>query len=382
MIDTIRIKSPYLSLSDVEKIRPACELRQAVKLSTGQLIYEFTSGELLGSYDYRIRFSLSNEGYIFNSDLGVPEKCKTDWYIIIECSVSKLLHGHNLFASTRDVSVAVAYVVDLCSRLLDVELPEFHEWEILRLDYSKNFDLGSEFVVRSYIRTLFNSEFPRRIGRRNTYGDSSIYFSGTTTTVKFYAKGPEFRAHDAKRLKKGVVSVDELTELNDLASRLLRVEVQVNEKKLDYDFKRSVFCFDLTEEYLEKLYKNEVEKVVKCMDSKNIVRDAISVRKRLIELYGTNKGNSILGTWYQLTTLGEEATRSSMSKATYYRHRRALIDAGVSWLGSDVCLSDSIIPADFQPFSGDKRVFEFGVEKVKDLTKDIEKYVEFIRRSA
>lgn len=55
-----------------------------------------------------------------------------------------------------------------------------------------------------------------------------------------------------------------------------------------------------------------------------------------------------MGTWFKLTTLGEQSTKSGMPRATYFRHVAELRAAGVSWSGTDVMrLQVRDLPEDF-----------------------------------
>jgi hypothetical protein len=57
-------------------------------------------------------------------------------------------------------------------------------------------------------------------------------------------------------------------------------------------------------------------------------------------------------------TLGDEVTREQFPKASFYRHRKHLEEAGVSWRGTDVVVvaNDSLLPVDFSPVRTDKRL--------------------------
>ena len=60
MYDTIVLKSPEIDTDTVSKLLQFCRLSEGIDIFTGELLYTFTSGELEGSYDYRIRFKVDN----------------------------------------------------------------------------------------------------------------------------------------------------------------------------------------------------------------------------------------------------------------------------------------------------------------------------------
>lgn len=88
------------------------------------------------------------------------------------------------------------------------------------------------------------------------------------------------------------------------------------------------------------------------------VRTSKAVLRRLKDVYGDTKGRLLYGFWSCLCQQGEEVTRREYPKTTYWRHRKELEGAGVSWRGSDVVVvaNDGLLPADFAPVRSDKRL--------------------------
>ena len=64
MYDTVVIKSPEIDPETVQKILTFCRIYEGVDIFTGELLYRFTSGDLEGSYDYRIRIKVDNTEWI------------------------------------------------------------------------------------------------------------------------------------------------------------------------------------------------------------------------------------------------------------------------------------------------------------------------------
>jgi len=64
----------------------------------------------------------------------------------------------------------------------------------------------------------------------------------------------------------------------------------------------------------------------------------------------------LYSTWTKLVQFGEGQTKETLSRATFYRHKKLLVEAGVSWLCSVVNLKQySIVPDDFS-FTSDRYV--------------------------
>jgi hypothetical protein len=181
------------------------------------------------------------------------------------------------------------------------------------------------------------------------YGSESIFAAGRTSAVKAYHKGPEFAKHDRKRLKSRIDDAD-LLRLQLEANRVLRWEVSVKAKKLDDDQGEKPRVGEISADYLRKLHHREVRRLVREGEAEvKTVRKQKDVRDRLLDVYDQRKAGLLLGTWHQLVTLGEKETRRHIADRTYRRHKKLLLDAGVTWIGSDVLVVPKVssLPADF-----------------------------------
>lgn len=365
MVDTVGIKSPYITEEIAQKIEQECTKRIGINIKTNDIIYEVTTGHLLGSYDSRIQIKVDRYEYksikldkissLANGYDKIPILTKCEPYIYIECSIHKLMLGHNCFGGTDNYNLAIKYLINFIENIFNIKLPYYEEWQVKRIDYAKVFDLGSPLSVQEYLRGLNNANYPRR--QVYKYGLTGLYAPGVTTAVKFYHKGIEFKKHDKNRLKHQMDFCD-IIDLENKAMNLLRVEVEIKQRKLKNDFEKEVvYVKDITTEYLNKIYNIEVNKIIKeGNENMKILRDVRDVKNRLIIQYGNSLGNTILNTWFQLTTLGEELVKKTMSKSTYYRHIQYLKYCNISWLNTDVTIIDNkIVPNDFLPLTDDIR---------------------------
>ena len=182
-----------------------------------------------------------------------------------------------------------------------------------------------------------------------------INIAGTTTTVKAYHKGAEFLHHDYKRIYKHC-SREKADELYQIANRLVRFEVEIKRKLKDRNGKYpAIDHVDI--HALADIYHMEVMKLVRDSASETkICRTSEAVERRLNQMYSTQLASRLLGTWYRLSVHDEEYIKKSMPRATFYRQRKMLIEAGVSWKGTDVVLKNfSLIPSGFTPVATDSR---------------------------
>mgnify|MGYP007102227399 CR=1 FL=1 len=129
----------------------------------------------------------------------------------------------------------------------------------------------------------------------------------------------------------------------------------------------------MSDERLHNIADTELVKLMKEKEDDNmdIVRRSDLVLERLHQLYGTNQANALYSTWTKLVQFGEERTRETLSKATFYRHKKLLIEAGVSWLCSVVNLKPfSIVPEDFS-FTSDNYVIDDVDPEVKQKLETV-----------
>jgi II/X family phage/plasmid replication protein len=110
------------------------------------------------------------------------------------------------------------------------------------------------------------------------------------------------------------------------------------------------------DERLHAIANEELFRLMKENENMEIVRRSDLVLERLHQLYGANQANALYSTWTKLVQFGEFRTKETISRATFYRHKKLLVEAGVSWFCSVVNLKPfSIVPEDFS-FTSDRYV--------------------------
>ncbi len=368
--DTLKLKSPPIDQTVMRLIEQRCILRSGCDLSTGQVLYELFTGELLGSWDSRISVRPMHEDWVLDKN-GRPRLHVCEPYLLIEGSVHKAMLGHNVYGGPSNFLKAARDFVALVEKLLGIDLPAATYWTVHRVDVAHVYDLPRP-ACKEFFDSIQLRNFPRRQKKAAKY-DMAVYFPGKTTTVKFYHKGSEFAAHDRSRLRgffrtlfthlygpdgKNLDRVDrKLKALQRLADKRLRVEVEVHSDKLQYDFGRNPTVEEVTDAYLERIHDTEVERLLReGKQSMETVRTTTAVMTRLQNIYGDTKGAQLYGFWSAMCTLNENVIRDKFSRATFFRNRKLLEDAGVSWRSSNVVVTanDSLIH-DFTPQRVDRR---------------------------
>jgi II/X family phage/plasmid replication protein len=314
--------------------------------STGEELWSFTSGELEGSFDHRVRFNIRDNS------------------IVIEGSVHKLLLGHNIFGGSDDLQACARFIVEGISSRLGVVLPSADFWNVHQIDEAGAYLFPGFDAVEGYFRALQGVSYPRRKVSRHAF--QSIHVPGRLTTVKLYHKGVEFSVHDRKRLRKQMLRAD-LDWLQNYANSVLRSEVSLR-RRLVEDFGHWPLVSEIPEGYAKRVHDSELARLVREGKAEmETVRTFLGVKGRLHEIYTPRNAHLLLGTWMQLSAMGEAETKKGMSKPTFFRHRKQLLEAGCSWHSSDIHQGAQLFPIDFVPVSSSPYAITGEHENVKKL---------------
>lgn len=389
MYDTIVIKSPAITEEIKEQVMQFCNKYEGIDIFTGEVLYTFTSGTLDGSYDYRIRMSVDDGEWVKEGNL-TPVKVHSYWYLKVECSVHKLMLNHNVFGGPTDIKRSIKYLINFLEETTCVELPFYEFWEVEKIDVSRIFVFQDKSICKRIMNNFRNALYTRR--KPQIY-DTSFMFAGSTSTLKFYWKGPEFEKHDYKRIQKYISRTYDMSyseENGDLirqkliplkwdfdkilerAYRTIRYECSIKIRKLKELFNSdTVLVKFLNDGLLEGFANAELMKLIKEDEEMETVRRSDLVRERLIHKYGSVLGMTLFGTWSSLVSEGETATKESMSKTSFYRHRKLLVEAGCSWLMTNNHLKAfSVVPDDFSFLNNkyvDDKVAKEVLEKLSEV---------------
>ncbi len=346
MIDTLKLVSPQLPAETVAALVAVSVHRYAVDNSTGEELWSFTSGELEGSFDHRVRFNIRDNS------------------IVIEGSVHKLLLGHNIFGGSDDLQACARFIVEGISSRLGVVLPPADFWNVHQIDEAGAYLFPGFDAVEGYFRALQGVSYPRRKVSRHAF--QSIHVPGRLTTVKLYHKGVEFSVHDRKRLRKQMLRAD-LDWLQNYANSVLRSEVSLR-RRLVEDFGHWPLVSEIPEGYAKRVHDSELARLVREGKAEmETVRTFLGVKERLHEIYTPRNADLLLGTWMQLSAMGEAETRKGKKRATFFLHRKQLLEAGCSWHSSDIHQGAQLFPIDFVPVSSSPYAITGEHENVKKL---------------
>lgn len=398
-IDTVKLRSPAIDESLAEFLHNQTILKTGVDLSTGETLYAITSGQLEGSWDSRISFNVMRKDWVTGPS-GRTEQVECDPYILVECSLHKVFYGQNVFGQVENFQERCRLLVELLGELFDCPvdkfgdpqgaLPSAHRWQVRRVDWAEMYRL-TPAAIAEFFRGISHCKFPRRSAKSAKYGVNSVHFPGSFTTLRLYHKGPEFKAHEIPRVRRALtfyylkqrgerlqandwfrgpegggdsgnvrhVVEQKIKALQRLADNRLRTEVQINAEKLSYDFGHFPLVSEVVDDYLKKIHDNEVFKLLREGESEmETVRTHDQVKARLNSIYGKRSANGLFAFWLQMTTRGEDVVQVEYGRSQFYVNRRRLVDAGVSWLSSNVIIiaNEAALPRDFSPMRTNARL--------------------------
>lgn len=245
---------------------------------------------------------------------------------------AKFLQGHNVFGSDDLVSLmydtflVVCRSLNLRPSLQEVRAAKQGSYPLSMVDINYSYELPTRADVLAWIRAAeFKSK--SRHGRPQLKG-GTLYWGKTSQrwAIKVYSKGEEIEA-PKHRLPETLAS----TPVKQWADNKLRLELRLKKKQLtEHDITQASH---LDEETVKRLFNEYVRKI----EMKEQV--ALTTEKRL-------QLPQRLQSTYVLWQTGQDL-RSTLPRATYYRHRKDLLAYGIDIaLARDVDQehSSSVVP--------------------------------------
>lgn len=367
MLDSVKLKKPLLDEREAALIEAQVQTMTKTDNGTDTELFRFVGGNLEGSFSNNIAVNVKREVFkrIVPKDGGKAHSIVVPcgWgfypngqpeprpYLTIEGSVHKAMVGHNIHGGPLDpVAGCCWYAAHVCG-LLGVNVGSLADWLTLRVDWAECFNFGTFEAVEEFIRSMKLASYPRR--KANTY-DGEVMFPSSNVTVKFYHKGLEFQ----KNGRKSAVThsgMQEAESLLRLANGILRTEITVKSKRLKLEAvtpgNAEMPVQKLSREWLEALHDLEVSRIFHegKAEMKSVrTHDQVNARLRDVHRDNPRLAELLFGVWMQMAALGENEYRRKVSRPTFYRQRKQLADAGVTWIGSDIGIVQSnVIPLDF-----------------------------------
>ena len=321
MIDTVKIYSAI-----PEKIYNVIYNNSIVKSSInkkdGEILYEIVNDHLEGSYSSSLSVRIGC-GSMYNL-------VEFDYFIEVEGSYHKIWKGFNSHDGVYNLQYIVKEFINLVENAYNIKLPEFNKWYLQRIDIAKCFDILNQQNVCEYINSLSSCRYSRR--KLKFFANESLYIPGTTTTLKIYNKMLEFRKHDQNKFKDTDFNLEKY--YNNIQG-FIRFEIEIKKKRLQTMYgidKKHISVKDLEYYEFEKVWSDEFMKLLGILENDlKIVKGKEEAKKRLITIYGQNKGIRLFNFYCSIQLNGIDFMKKDMTLPTYYRYIKDLKDARVDY---------------------------------------------------
>lgn len=312
MIDTIRFRIKLSKLQqDLVKSR-SVETSKFDNLKESVLFKIYRTDLYLGSFDKNINLFLSESN---------PEYC------FLEFSIPKYYYGHNVYLFYTDKLEFALNSINKDLFNFFGDFPSFVDWEIFRLDICYAWKFLNESIAGNVLEVLRSYKISRK---KVLNYDTSIMQVGSTYSIKWYLKKPEFYYHDFTNL---VHNHREAYAYNTsvVAEGVLRFEVTMRHSHLERIFGRGRitykdindgFCIEYLKLYFQKFFHG---KSPKFMTSQTVLNKLLNKynKELALRLYGFYLA------FHSLTKTEQKEYLTHMTKTTAWRLQEQLKDAGI-----------------------------------------------------
>ena len=318
-------------------------MTQRIDKENGLVEFEYTNFRVSHSYNYKVQWKVENKHIVKLPEYDAPQEIEGIPYLRFEFSVPKILYGHNLNSvDIGGVIEACAIVKSSFEKMTGVRIAGPGEWYPYRVDVCANFLMSDIAEVKSYIRYLQRLDYPRRLA--DARRDTGVYFASVHNTFKVYAKGPEFKVHDAERFLSDI----ERYRLQYKADKILRIEVELKRRikylieKHETDWGDRFLKFkgfiDLEDLIYIVDFKDELERVMKkfLVGKTTRVMRSLEVLNILSSVMSLRSARMHYGIYMLLVTQGQAEVKRQVPKSAYYRSLRIFRENNISVVASDV----------------------------------------------
>lgn len=313
MIDTIKIYCE-IDKNIYDKIKSMSIVKSSVDNMTNEKQYEIINDHLEGSFDSRLSVKVDCGAKYQFSNLG--------YSIEIEGSFHKIARGYNSHDGFSDLNYICRSLIEIVEFSYDIELPDFENWFLQRVDIAICYDLKNQTNVKSYINSLSRCTYPRR--KVKFYYDESLYLAGTSSTLKIYNKLIEFSKHDIKKFINRYENLEKY--LNEITG-FIRFECEIKKKLLEKitNKKKYIKITDINYEMLKNVWKDEFMKLLKFIDKDiEIIRGREQVKKKLNSIFKKSKAQRLYSFYCNLILEGQNEVKQNTSKYTFNRNIKEL----------------------------------------------------------
>lgn len=250
--------------------------------------------------------------------------------------------GENNVFGSSNIQVCALKMIHWASKHLGFVLPDNLDlWHCSRIDFNQNFYLGDAATVRQALNHLRHAEGGRYQVRCLS---ETVYWGSPQSRIsgKIYHKG----AHLNYQINKQQALA--APEHVQLAQGLIRLEVKIGNRFLNDS---TVRWIDFTPEYLREIFYKYFGPLIG-------EAEVVDMEKNILELLEKtaptkNQAKQAYAHWLQIKQIGYENWKNLTSRPTYYRYKKILLAAGLSY--SDF-QAQNIVPIRRKPILLDQPV--------------------------
>jgi II/X family phage/plasmid replication protein len=271
----------------------------------GSLVWEKPTRESVRSDSHQLTVEFATDLLVYGS----PARLVTN-----DCD--------NVFGSD-DVRHCAELMVGHVEKTLGIQLPQYQHWKCTRIDVTENYDMGSATNVQTALSMLRHAEGGRYQVRTTS---ESVYWSTESTyrSGKAYHKG----AHLEYLVKRGKLTLD--SEKMQAAAKLLRLELKLGRHWFKKICKKH--WYQLTPSDLAQEHSDYFSKLIGDCEVSEMTDHQEKLAKTAVELgYKPGAGRAAFGSWNWIKASGYADWRAGMPRATFYRHKKILLAAGMSY---------------------------------------------------
>jgi II/X family phage/plasmid replication protein len=306
MIDwlTLKIDAMELSQKTFDYLRSRGDRIYRVT-ADGSVVWEMPARETVRSDSHQVSMEFGSQLLIYGS----PARLMTG-------------SADNVFGSD-DVRACAAAMVNHIANTLGYELPGYLRWSCTRLDVTENYNLGDESNVKQALSLLRHSEGGRYQVRTTS---ESVYWSTNSTyrSGKAYGKG----AHLEYLIKRGQLQLDQ--HKLQAAAGLLRLELSLRRHFFRKVWKQK--WHQLTAADLAKEHAQYFDQLVGDCEVTEMTDLQQHFAQVAVDIGLTpGQGRAAFASWQWILATGYNDWREGCPRATFYRHRKILLAAGLSY---------------------------------------------------
>lgn len=256
--------------------------------------------------------------------------CPVNACLVIDGNPAKYFQGHNVFG-TDDIHALTRATVNHVLERLEFDITDHDRRfiddgfiEIHRADITHSFDVGNLANARAVVRAIAEKGTLHHRGRGQLCEEGTVYFGKRSrrSAIKVYAKGHELRSHSIPS------TVPFADDIHLAAQSLVRVELVL----------RTMEIKDRALYLLANWRQNTVAELFAEFFGKLSVPDNIELPLPTLESLSPRL-RLAYDSWMRGTDL-----RATLPPRTFYRYRKAMLEAGVDILTVRPSVATNVTP--------------------------------------